>query len=100
MGGERVTPRAHDVRHICERKERKVNEARTLPSVEELAGRIFESTVAGIDVLSIYLGDRLGYYKALQRGGPMTSAELAGKTGTHERYTREWLEQQATTQFL
>jgi len=70
-----------------------------LATPEELAGRIFEAAVGGIEILSIYLGDRLGYYRALSRG-PLTSAELASATGTNERYAREWLEQQATAQFL
>jgi len=46
-------------------------------------------------VATVYLGDRLGLYRALADHGPATPAELAGYTGTHERYAREWLEQQA-----
>ncbi len=43
----------------------------------------------------IGLGDELGFYQALKaNGGPMTSSELAKATGTHERWTREWLHQQ------
>jgi SAM-dependent methyltransferase len=41
------------------------------------------------------IGDKLGLYKALAEAGPMTSAELAEKTGTTERYVREWLASQA-----
>ncbi len=45
----------------------------------------------------IGLGDELGFYQALKAsGGPMTSSELAKATGTHERWTREWLHQQAS----
>src|SRR5215208_2947217 len=43
-------------------------------------------------LFSIYMGDRLGLYRALAEGGPATSTELASRTGTHERYIREWLE--------
>ena len=43
-------------------------------------------------MFSVYIGDRLGLYRALAEGGPATSAELASRTGTHERYIREWLE--------
>jgi 2-polyprenyl-3-methyl-5-hydroxy-6-metoxy-1,4-benzoquinol methylase len=43
----------------------------------------------------IRIGDKLGLYKALAAGGPQTSAELAKKTGTAERYVREWLSAQA-----
>src|SRR5688572_5871824 len=51
-------------------------------------------------MFSIYIGDRLGLYRALAEGGPATSKELAGRTGTHERYIREWLEQQTVAGIL
>ncbi|RPJ49543.1 MAG: class I SAM-dependent methyltransferase [Chloroflexi bacterium] len=44
---------------------------------------------------TIYLGARLGYYDVLARHDDLNSTELATLTGTNERYTREWLEQQA-----
>src|SRR5215831_380266 len=43
----------------------------------------------------IRIGDKLGFYKALAAGGPQTAGELAKKTGTAERYVREWLSNQA-----
>jgi SAM-dependent methyltransferase len=43
----------------------------------------------------VVLGDRLGLYKAMARAGPLTAVELAARTGTAERYVREWLSQQA-----
>jgi 2-polyprenyl-3-methyl-5-hydroxy-6-metoxy-1,4-benzoquinol methylase len=43
----------------------------------------------------IRIGDKLGLYKALAAGGEQTSTELAKKTGTAERYVREWLSAQA-----
>lgn len=42
----------------------------------------------------VVIGEQLGLYKALA-AGPMTSAELAARTGTDERYVREWLSSQA-----
>jgi 2-polyprenyl-3-methyl-5-hydroxy-6-metoxy-1,4-benzoquinol methylase len=50
---------------------------------------------AGISAL-IYLGDRLGLYRALSEAGPSTSAELAASAGLHERWVREWLHGQAS----
>jgi SAM-dependent methyltransferase len=41
------------------------------------------------------MGDRLGLYKALAGAGPLTPTELAERTGTAERYVREWLNAQA-----
>lgn len=43
----------------------------------------------------IYLGDKLGLYRAMAGTGPHTSQQLADSTGTHERYVREWLNNQA-----
>jgi SAM-dependent methyltransferase len=50
------------------------------------------SAVSG---LLIHIGDKLGFYKAMAGAGPLTPAELAEKTGTAERYVREWLGNQA-----
>jgi hypothetical protein len=41
------------------------------------------------------IGDELGLYAALDDAGPLTSAEVAEKTDTAERYVREWLRSQA-----
>jgi 2-polyprenyl-3-methyl-5-hydroxy-6-metoxy-1,4-benzoquinol methylase len=48
----------------------------------------------------LYLGHRLGYYEAIAEAGTVSSAELAAATGTHERYAREWLEQQTVAGIL
>lgn len=49
---------------------------------------------AAISAVLISLGDELGLYKELAKG-PLTSAGLASRTGTNERYIREWLANQA-----
>jgi 2-polyprenyl-3-methyl-5-hydroxy-6-metoxy-1,4-benzoquinol methylase len=67
---------------------------------DALAERIFESSIGMLEILSIYVGDRLGLYRALADGGEVTASELAVVTGTHERYAREWLEQQAVSGIL
>jgi SAM-dependent methyltransferase len=51
--------------------------------------------MGGIEVMCVYVGDQLGLYRALAEAGPQRSADLAGAAGVHERYAREWLEQQA-----
>ena len=63
-------------------------------------GRLLEAGVGSLDLYSVYLGDQLGYYRVLHNNGGLTSAELAARAGTNERYAREWLEQQATTGIL
>jgi SAM-dependent methyltransferase len=50
---------------------------------------------AAISGLLLHIGDRLGLYKAMAGAGPMTSETLAERTGTTERYVREWLGNQA-----
>jgi SAM-dependent methyltransferase len=65
-----------------------------------LAERVFNATIETMDLATIYLGNRLGYYQALVEIREATPTELAAHTGTNERYTREWLEQQAVTGIL
>jgi hypothetical protein len=48
----------------------------------------------------VVLGDRLGLYRAMSGAGPITSSELATRTGTSERYVREWLAAQAATGYV
>lgn len=55
---------------------------------------------AAMSAALVSIGDRLGLYKALASGGSMTSAELAAKTGTAERYIREWLLNQAAGGYI
>src|SRR5687768_12820332 len=67
---------------------------------EALAERVFGSAIGFMEILSIYVGDRLGFYRALADDGGATASQLADATGTNERYTREWLEQQAVAGIL
>jgi 2-polyprenyl-3-methyl-5-hydroxy-6-metoxy-1,4-benzoquinol methylase len=62
--------------------------------------RLFGATIGAFDVCSVYIGDRLGLYRALAEHGPASAAELAGAAGLHERYVLEWLEQQAASSIL
>ncbi len=55
-----------------------------------LAQRLFRSAIATLDLYAVYLGDRLGLYRALAEGGLATSGELARRTGANERYVREF----------
>lgn len=71
-----------------------------MASVEEFAGKLFMDSLAAMELANIELGVRLGLYEALAAAGPSTSAELAAKAAIHERYAREWLEQQAAAGVL
>jgi 2-polyprenyl-3-methyl-5-hydroxy-6-metoxy-1,4-benzoquinol methylase len=63
---------------------------------EQLVERLFEAVLGLGDVYMVYVGDRLGLYRALADGAE-TPPAVAKATGTDERYVREWLEQQAVT---
>ena len=67
---------------------------------DALVERLFMNAVGAFDLFSVYLGTRLGLYRAIADQGPLTSAELARAVGVHERYAREWLEQQAASSLL
>ena len=62
--------------------------------------RLMKSTAGVFDIFTIYIGHKLGFYDALAGGDFLNSTELASRTGTHERYVREWLEQQTVSGIL
>jgi 2-polyprenyl-3-methyl-5-hydroxy-6-metoxy-1,4-benzoquinol methylase len=63
--------------------------------LNEFLGKAIVDFGATFNAALIRIGDRLGLYKALAASGAQTPAELAKKTGTAERYVREWLSAQA-----
>ena len=67
---------------------------------QALADRLYANAAGALELYTIYLGERLGLYVALADGEPVTSTELAGRTGTTERYVREWLEHHAANGLL
>jgi 2-polyprenyl-3-methyl-5-hydroxy-6-metoxy-1,4-benzoquinol methylase len=69
-------------------------------TADALVGRLFEAGVGMMEVMSVYVGDRLGLYRALRERGPATAADLASRAGIDQRYAREWLEQQAAADML
>ena len=48
----------------------------------------------------VVIGDKLGLYRAMAGAGGVTPAELADRTGTAERYVREWLSNQAARGYV
>ncbi|HET8978817.1 MAG TPA: class I SAM-dependent methyltransferase [Solirubrobacteraceae bacterium] len=57
--------------------------------------RAVEEVGATLNAALVVMGDRLGLYRALADGERLTPAQLAERTGTAERYVREWLNAQA-----
>src|SRR5271155_28764 len=66
-----------------------------MDKLHEFLGRAIVDFGATFNAALIRIGDKLGLYKGLAAGGPQTPAELAKRTGTAERYVREWLSAQA-----
>jgi SAM-dependent methyltransferase len=75
---------------------RTIDEAR----LEEFMGRFVQDLGAGATAPLVVIGDKLGLYKAMADGGPVTPGELAERTGCRERYVREWLCQQAASGYV
>ncbi|MEN3265779.1 class I SAM-dependent methyltransferase [Pseudonocardia sp.] len=69
------------------------------PTAEAFGERLFDALLGAQLVQAAYLGDRLGLYRALAADA-LTPPELAARTGTAERYAREWLEHQAVAGVL
>jgi len=71
--------------------------------MEKLMGFVFravEEVGATLNTALVVMGDRLGLYRGLAGAGPLTPAELAQRTGTAERYVREWLNAQAAGAYV
>jgi SAM-dependent methyltransferase len=62
-------------------------------------GQFVTDLGAAVHAGMVVIGEKLGLYKALA-DGPITSAQLAVKTKTDERYLREWLASQAAGGYI
>lgn len=70
---------------------------------DKLMGFVFravDEVGATLNTALVVMGDRLGLYRALAGAGPLTPAEVAQRSGTAERYVREWLNAQAAGGYL
>jgi SAM-dependent methyltransferase len=63
--------------------------------LEAFVFRAVDEIGATLNAALVVMGDKLGLYRALAGAGPLTPEELAQRTGTAERYVREWLNNQA-----
>jgi ubiquinone/menaquinone biosynthesis C-methylase UbiE len=59
---------------------------------EAFSGRVLEEINTAMSVMNLYLGHRLGLFRSMAEHGPITSGQLAARTGYDERYLREWLD--------
>jgi SAM-dependent methyltransferase len=62
--------------------------------------RALEDLGGAYGTAMVFIGDRLGLYRAMDGAGPLSTSELAERTGTAERYVREWLNGQAAAGYI
>jgi SAM-dependent methyltransferase len=63
--------------------------------LDEFMGRFVGDLGAALSAALVVIGDKLGLYRAMADGEPVSAEELASRTGTDARYVREWLSNQA-----
>jgi SAM-dependent methyltransferase len=68
--------------------------------LDEFIGRMIGDLGATVSAGLVVLGDRLGLYKAMADGQPVTAEQLASRTGTAIAYVRPWLANQAAGGYL
>jgi SAM-dependent methyltransferase len=69
--------------------------AATQEEVQAFVHKALGDIAGALTAALVNVGDRLGLYRAMAGAGGLTPAELAKRTGTAERYIREWLAGQA-----
>jgi 2-polyprenyl-3-methyl-5-hydroxy-6-metoxy-1,4-benzoquinol methylase len=69
-------------------------------ALKHYAKLVFGALGGAMTSAMIYLGDRLGLYRALAGAGPVTSHDLVARTGLDERWVREWMHQQGAAGVL
>jgi hypothetical protein len=68
--------------------------------LDDFIGKFAGDLGAVLHAATVLIGDRLGLYKAVADGIPVTPAELAQRTGGDERYLTEWLSAQAASGYV
>lgn len=64
--------------------------------LEAFVGHVATELGAAVNAALVLIGDELGLFRAMADGQPVSPEELAARTGTQERYVREWLVNQAS----
>ncbi len=75
-------------------------QAPTQEEVMEFVFKMVGELGAALAAAHVYVGDRLGLFRALAAAGPVTAAELAAQSGLQERYVREWTGAMAASGYI
>jgi SAM-dependent methyltransferase len=73
-----------------------INHAR----VQDIALRVVNDQAGALVMALGFLGDRLGLFRTMREAGPVTSEQLASRTGLNERYVREWLRAMVASEYV
>lgn len=68
--------------------------------LNDFLGKMVIELGAAVNAPLVLIGDKLGLYRAIAEAGAVSSAELAQRTRTSERYIREWLSAQAASGYV
>jgi SAM-dependent methyltransferase len=69
--------------------------------VNEFVGKFMNDATSALNILLVFLGNKLGLYRAMvESGRSITSDELAARTGTNPRMVKEWLASQAANGYV
>lgn len=68
--------------------------------LQSFMGKMVQDAGAAASAALVLVGDKLGLYRTLSTAGPLTSEELAQRTGTDPRYVREWAANQAASGYV
>jgi SAM-dependent methyltransferase len=68
--------------------------------LEQAVGTVFADLGVSVGGPVVVLGDRLGFWAGMAGAGPLTPVQLAARTGTAERYVREWLCAMAVARYV
>ena len=69
-------------------------------ALNQFVGRVLSDMGAATSAVLVIMGDKLGLYRALAGSDGLNSEELAQRTGTRERYVREWLSAQGAAGYI
>jgi 2-polyprenyl-3-methyl-5-hydroxy-6-metoxy-1,4-benzoquinol methylase len=70
------------------------------PDARRLTNRLFAAALQAAELMSVYIGVRLGLYEELGAAGRATAPQLAARANIAARYAREWLEQQSVADIV
>ncbi len=71
-----------------------------MDKLHALLGQAVGDMGAALHAALIVIGDKLNLYRTMGAGEKFTPAELARRTGTAERYVREWLNASAASNYV